>query len=200
LNDIQKDGCKYFVVLSGLPNLQLNVKKARSYSERMYRSMEAGNLDEEDAKLAITEPLKKSTYKFESALVNELINETGQYPYFIQFYCKEVINNVNKTNISLEEYRRIHPIIIKQLDDDFFNPRIELLSDEERRVIFAMAEISSRDMLFSLIQKKTKMKRYTLSKYLERLEEKGLVYNYKRGIYRFSVPLLREFLCRKLSM
>lgn len=200
LNDMQKDGCKYFVVLSGLPNLQLNVKKARSYSERMYRSMEAGNLGEEDARLAIAEPLKKSTYKFETALVNELINETGQYPYFIQFYCEEVINNVNKTNISLEYYRRIHPIIIKQLDDDFFNPRIELLSDEERRVIFAMAEITLRDMPFSAIQKKTKMKRYTLSKYLERLEEKGLVYNYKRGIYRFSVPLLREFLRRKLTM
>jgi len=201
LNDVQKTGCRYFVILSGLPNLQLNVKKARSYSERMYRSIETGNLNPADAKLAITKPLEDAPWKFEDHLIDTLVTETQGYPYFIQFYCKEIIsNNIDRHSITLSDLERIRPMIIKQLDDDFFNPRIELLSDEELKVLFAMAQINEENIWFKKILTITKIERYKLSKYLERLEEKGLVYNYKRGVYRFSLPLLGDFLRRRAEM
>jgi len=199
LNDVQRDGCGYFIVLSGLPNLQLNVKKARSYSERMYKSIEVGNLKPTDAKFAITRPLKNTSWTFEDQLVDSLVTETAGYPYFIQFYCKEIINNVNSNNITLADFERIRSLIIKQLDDDFFNPRIELLSEEERKVLFAMAQTGDENIEFREIARLTKIKRYKLSKYLERLAEKGLAYNYKRGVYRFLIPLLGDFLRRQAN-
>lgn len=197
LNEVQKAGCKYFAVLSGLPNLQLNIKEARSYSERMYKSLEVGNLSEEEAMYAITKPLDKSEYKFEKPLIKKIVSETGQYPYFIQFYCKELINMSGKKKILLNDYDRISSVITKQLDDDFFDPRMEVLSYDEQKVIIAMASAASTDIPFDFIKKKSRMERTTLSKYMKRLEEKGLVYNYKRGIYRFSVPLLKQYLVRK---
>ncbi|MGI0073187.1 MAG: AAA family ATPase [Nitrosotalea sp.] len=200
LNEVQKAGCKYFAVFSGLPNLHLNIKEARSYSERMYKSLEVGNLGKEEAAFAITKPLDKSEYKFEKPLVEKIVTETGQYPYFIQFYCKELINMSDKKKISLSNYDRISPMITKQLDDDFFDPRLEILSDDEQKVIIAMAGATVTDIPFDFIKKRTRMERTTLSKYMKRLEEKGLIYNYKRGIYRFSVPLLKQYLVRKSTM
>lgn len=197
LNEVQKANCKYYVVFSGLPNLQLNIKKARSYSERMYKSIEVGNLKEEDARAAITYPLARSDFKFEKPLVEKIIDETGQYPYFIQFYCKELINMSGRKKINLNDYNALDPLITKQLDDDFFDPRMETLSDEEQKVIIEMAKAKDIDISFDFIKRKTRVERTVLSKYMKRLEEKGLVYNYKRGIYRFSVPLLKQYLVRK---
>lgn len=199
LNEVQNEGCKYFVVFSGLPNLQLNIKKARSYSERMYKIIEVRNLAEDETRLAISTPLKNSPYKFEKSLVDKLVVETGQYPFFIQFYCNEIINNIEKKKITLKDYEQIKHIIVKQLDDQFYSSRIEFLSDDEKALIFAMAKIEGKNINFNLISSKTGIKMGNLGKYLTRLEQKGLIYNYKRGVYRFSLPLLRDYLLRNIE-
>lgn len=199
INELQKVNCKYFLILAGLPNLQLNITNARSYSERMFKSLNVENLSKDAAKKAITEPLKKSTYKFDSKLINELVCDTGQYPFFIQFYCKELINNIDKKKISSSDYKRVYNIILKQLDDDFFDPRMEKLGDDEKKVLFAMAKSDKINIDFDFIVTTSRIPKYSISKHLQRLEEKGMAYNFKRGIYRFSVPQLREYLVRKSS-
>ncbi|MGB6785317.1 MAG: hypothetical protein WBE60_05515, partial [Nitrosotalea sp.] len=85
------------------------------------------------------------------------------------------------------------------LDDDFFDPRMDALSDEEQKVIIAMAHAKDMDIPFDFIKKKARIERTTLSKYMKRLEDKGLIYNYKRGVYRFSVPLLKKYILRKFT-
>jgi len=197
LNEVQNKGCKYFLVFSGLPNLHLNITKARSYTERMFTTINVKNLSKQEAQLAITKPLEKSDYQFNSNLVKKLIEDTGSYPYFIQFYCRELVSNSSKKNVTLNDYERVKPIIVKQLEDDFFDPRMEKLSDDERKVLFAMSKETQEDIKFDSIKKHSMIPRTTLSKLLQRLEEKGLVFNYKRAVYRFSVPMLREYLVRK---
>lgn len=197
LNDVQREGCRYFAVFSGLPSLHLNIKKARSYSERMYKTVNVGNLGEDETRLAITNPLRRSRFGFEGRLVDRVTDDTGRYPYFIQFYCKEIINGAGKRQISLKDYDLIRPAIIRQLDTDFFGPRMEMLSRDEERAILSMAESADSDITFEFIRKRTAIPRTSISKYLTRLEEKGLIYNYKRGVYRFSIPMLREHLARR---
>lgn len=194
LNEIQKQGCKYYAVLCGLPTLQFNIKKSRSYSERMFKSMEISNLTRQSAVLAITEPLKKSDHAFSAELVNEIIKDTEGYPYFLQFYCKEIINNISKKNIEKSDYDRIKHSIVQQLEYDFFDPRMEALSDEQKKTLYFMSKIDSSEIQFKDILRLAKMDKRKLSKHLLRLEEKGLVYNYKHGVYRFSVPMLRDYL------
>ncbi|MHB8566788.1 MAG: AAA family ATPase [Nitrososphaerales archaeon] len=198
INEVQKDGKKYFAVLSGLPNLQLNVKKGRSYSERMYKSLEVGNLDREDAGLAIEKAPDGSGYKFEKPLIQSLIEGTSGYPYFLQLYGKEIISNVNSSTLSIRDYDKIKPLLIKQLDADFFEPRFELASDDEQTALCKMATFEgSINIPFEFILRKARMSKSAVSRSLIRLERKGMVYNHKRGVYRFSLPMFKEFLGRK---
>ena len=199
LNELQKKDFKYFAVFTGLPKLPLNVANSRSYSERMFKTMELGNLSKEEAKLAISKPLNKTQYSFQKSLIDKIIEDTGQYPYFIQFYCREIINNVNKKKITLNDYERIKVIIIKQLENDFFEPRIEKLSGKEEKLIIAMSKVTTKDIPFREILKKSKMEKTSLPSYLERLESKGLIYNHKYGVYRFSLPLLRTYIRKKYA-
>lgn len=200
INEVQKKGCGYYVVLCGLPNLQLNVKKARSYTERMYRSIEVGHLDSDSSRLAVEKALESSGYTFDKRLIDSLIIDTGGYPYFLQFYGKEMISNAEAPAMTLKDYERIKPLIIKQLDSDFFEPRFELASDEEHEVLCAMSsfgDAATRNVPFESIRKKARIGKSSASRSLIRLEGKGMVYNYKRGMYRFSLPMFRDFLRRK---
>ena len=141
LNEVQKKGEKYLGVFSGLPNLRLNVKKARSYAERMFADILVGNLEEDQARLAIERPLEGSDYKFDDKLVDTLVHDTEGYPYFIQFYCKEIITNAESLKIEVEDYNRIKPAIIKGLDIGFFDRGSELASNEEQEVLCGMSEL-----------------------------------------------------------
>lgn len=200
INDVQRDGCKYFCALAGLPNLILNVKEARSYTERMFNFLEVGNLSRDDATKAITEPLRSSGYSFTDKLVGRIVAETEGYPYFLQFYGNEIINNSQKTEIEEKDFDSIKPLIVNQLDDGFFSPRFDTASKDEQNVLCSMVRIKSNDMRFGEIRKASHIDRRKLSNYLKRLGEKGLVYQHHKEVYRFSLPLLRDFLTRRCSV
>ena len=196
LNEAQNNNLKYFVVLSGLPNLHLNLFNARTYTYRVFSTLNVGNLSKKEAADAIKIPLKKSKYSFSKDLINTLVEETGQYPYFIQLYCKEIITLTNKSKITLSDYEKIKSQIIKKIDQDYFDPTIAILPDGEKDVLFAMAEIRGDDIPSKEIKKRISSSSSVISKSLTRLERKGLVYNYKKGVYRLSLPLFRNYLVR----
>lgn len=164
----------------------------------MYKSIEVGNLDQVDAKLAVDKALHGSGYKFQNQLTESIVKDTGGYPYFLQLYGKEIISNVNSTALSQEDYLKIKPLLVKQLDTDFFDPRFELASDDEQAILCEMSAFeSSPNISFDFILKKSRMSKSSVSRSLIRLERKGMVYNHKRGLYRFSLPMFKEFLKRK---
>ena len=196
LNELQNDGYGYHVVLAGLPNLHLNVKDARTYSERMFNVLKVENLSEKDAKDAITKPPNKSKYSFAGALVEKVVYETGQYPFFIQFYCKEIIARVGKNKITSRDYEKIKNQITKQLEHNFFDPRMEYLAPKEKDVLFVMSKISSKGTTLKEISEKSKIPRNSLFNLLKRLETKGMIHKHLRRKYSFSVPLLQEYLVR----
>jgi hypothetical protein len=197
INEIQKSGAKYFLVLCGLPNLPLNVKEGRSYSERMFKSVQVANLDDAAAHDAIEKPLVHSGYNFEKKLVDDLCNETSGYPYFIQFYGKEIISNSRGNEVTLSEFEKLRPLVIKQLDETFFDPRYELASNDEQKVLCSMAKSSSDNVPFRFIKKNSKKTNAQVGRSLARLELKGMTYKHKHGMYRFSIPLFRHYLGRR---
>lgn len=197
INELQKNEIPYYLVLAGLPQLSLNVKKARSYSERMFRTVMLDNLPTNDAALAISKPLKDSQHIFTKELIDAIVCDTGRYPYFIQFYRREIIDNVSKKRVELKDYQLLRPIIVKQLEISFFDPRIDNLTMTERKLLVSMAKINEADMTFKDITVSSNINRNSLSRYLERLEKKGLIYNHKYGTYRFSLPMLRDFVMNR---
>ena len=128
-----------------------------------------------------------------------MVEDTGGYPYFLQFYGKETISNTTVSNITLKDYQRIKPLILKQLDADFFEPRFELASRGEQKALCAMSRFAGTNVPFGFIKSKARMSKNDASVSLGRLEKKGMAYSYKRGEYRFSLPMFRNYLARKCS-
>ena len=199
INKVQYRGCRYSFVLCGLPILPANIKIARSYSERMFTSFLIDNLDGDSTRKAISEPLKKTNWRFSDELVSSIVQDTYGYPYFIQFVCSEIISRINKEDIGLDDYSLVKNLIKKKIWHDFFDRRMESLSDGQIRVLHTMASRQEDKTTFSSIQKLSKIAKGPLSNHLRRLEEKGLIYRPKRGIYRFPIPMFQEYLLEKAN-
>ena len=194
VNEIQSNGCRYSLVLCGLPTLMTSVKAARSYAERMFGVMNVSNLDKENARTAISKPLENTARRFSDDLVSAIVRDTDSYPHFIQFFCREIISRVGKDHTTLDDYQKIKDRLIRDPGRDFFDQRIEPLSAAQKRVLYSAASIPDPDLEFPSIQKSLDVGRGSLSSHLKRLEEKGLIYRSGRGTYRLAMPLLRKYL------
>ena len=94
-------------------------------------------------------------------------------------------------------YQSLKPLITKQLETSFFDPRIDILTETVKKLLIAMAKIDTDDMLFKDIIAASDINKNSLSKYVGRLEKKGLAHNHKYGIYRFSLPMLRNYIVNR---
>ncbi len=199
INLLQIEGYKFSLVLCGLPPMISNVKISRSYSERMFESMPISNLEDYDAKRAILEPLKSSHWNFSDELTSTLILDTDRYPYFIQFFCSEIIERAGgKQHIDLDYYRTVRSPILKKLEHSFFIQRMSALSTAQNSVLNSMASLPDNVVDFSSICTTTGMGKGTVYNHLKRLEEKELVHKSQRGTYQFSIPLFKKYLTGKL--
>jgi len=196
-SQVQREGCRYYLCFSGLPSLKTNLKAAKTYTERMFIFQEVENLEAEEAKKALLKPLEKTGYAFEDELVERIIEETKGYPYFIQFYGYFLIDNANKKRIKLEDLEASRAKLLKTLDKGFFEDRIRMASETEKKVLLTMAKCEGKEISANQISKKTGMDYRSLQPYLIRLIDKGLIYRIQRGYYGFSIPLLREYLLRQ---
>ena len=88
-------------------------------------------------------------------MVDDLIHDIGGYPYFIQFFGKEIITNAGVQEIEIGDYKRIKPSIIKDLDIGFFDPHFELASNEEQAVLCGMSMLNKENIPFEFIKKST---------------------------------------------
>ena len=194
INEVQRRGCVYPVVLAGLPSLTRSVKKGRSYTERMFRLVRVASLAHSDAKKALLRPLDGTGRKLSPALVDALIRDAGCHPYSIQFLASKVLRRIDKGGIGLRDYKAVRGEILRSLDDDFFEQHTAGLGPGEKDTLRRMAAIPDADMRFASILKAAGASKGTVSTRLRRLEEKGAVYRSDRGLYEFALPLPRPYL------
>ena len=194
VNEVQKQGYKYSLVLSGLPMMLKNVKTARSYTERMFTLMELSNLSKDDGRRAIVRPLADVDRSFSPRLVDAIIEDAGGYPYFIQFIACEVLQRFERKKIGLSEYKSVRSDLISNLRSDFFDQRMVDLTSREKKTLYLMSRVPEADMEFSSILNATGYNKGVLSSHLKRLEDKGIIYRHNRGHYRFALPMLKPYL------
>ncbi len=197
VSHLQQKGCRYFLILSGLPSLFPNLVKAKTYSERMFTVSRVGQLGTTDAKLAIRKPLEDTVYEFESKLVDVLVKETDGYPYFLQLYSFLLIDNLPGEKIGRPDFVKMRPFILNRLDESFFAGRFDRTSNSERELLFKMIELDD-EIETSALRKSSKKSRGAINLILTRLMEKGIIYRVRRGAYSFTLPLFKEFLKRQL--
>lgn len=206
---IQRDHheVNFLLVLTGLPTLFPRLNEARTYSERMFDVTKLDKLSAEDSQEAILKPIEisKSPLRFSQNSVDEIVQMSGGYPYFIQYICKEVFDawitqmeNGDIPYVAKEE-------IIAKLDQDFFSARWDRATDRQQEFMKVIASLDSASEEFTT-QEIVASSQNILKKgfspshatqILSALLDKGLVYRNKHGRYSFAVPLMHEFILRQ---
>lgn len=204
---LQKKKAKYMLLLTGLPTLFAKLVESRTYAERMFAVQEIGRITPEASREAITVPLQsgKCPWSFDERGVERIIATADGYPYFIQFICREALDYLMAT----ESFQIPMDPIIRKLDCDFFAGRWEVLTDRQRDLLYAIAQLKVDDGEFSIpdIVEKSRHTTYKIkpfsnndvSQVLPRLIDKGLIYKSRTGRYSFAVPLFGGFVNRKYA-
>jgi hypothetical protein len=203
---IQRKGIPFMLVLAGLPTLFPKLVDARTYAERMFRVMTLSKLTSDESREAILKPIEVAAcpIKFSDDSVEIITFESGGYPYFIQFICREVFD-VFIQQSERDELGTVPIDAIQQkLDADFFAGRWARITDRQKELLTVIAHLDEPDEEFT-IQELVEKSRELLSKafssshanqMLASLTERGMIYKNRVGKYSFAVPLLGRFIRR----
>lgn len=202
---IQKKDIPFMLLMTGLPTLFPKLVEARTFSERMFRVVFLDRLSPEESREAIIKPIDfaECPVRMTDESVDLIVQESGGYPYFIQFICKEVYD----VFLSRPDEDIVVPVreITRKLDTDFFSGRWAKATDRERDLLTVIASLESCDKEFTVQEVVQKSKEQLekgfsssrVSQMLSKLGDAGLVYKNRHGRYAFAVPLLGQFILRQ---
>jgi hypothetical protein len=208
---LQKKDLPYLLVLTGLPTLFPKLVEARTFAERMFRVIVLNKLNDDDSKDAIVVPIKKDRcpVAFADESVATIIEESGGYPYFIQFICREVYDVFIQQARGGEEPGGV-PVeaITRKLDSDFFAGRWARATDRQRELLWVISLVlDESDREFSVQEVVTASEELLpkpfsnshVNQMLVVLTEHGLIYKNRHGRYSLAVPLLDRFVLRQVD-
>lgn len=208
---IQKQGIPFLLVLTGLPTLFPKLVDARTFAERMFHVVTLGRLDTSGSREAIVRPIQVAAcpVSFSEESVGLIATESGGYPYFIQFICREVFD-IFIQQISSDQAPGGVPIpaIQRKLDSDFFAGRWAKATDRQRQLLWVAASLEKTDEEFTIQEIIAKGKTLLakpfsashVNQMLASLGEQGLIYKNRFGKYSFAVPLLGKFILRTYDL
>ena len=203
---LQRKGLPLILVLAGLPTLFPKLVEARTFSERMFRSVFLRSLSDADSRDAILKPIEeKDAVKLSERSVAEIVKMSGGYPYFIQFICREVYDAFmrrwdkgERGSVPLAEIRA-------KLDTDFFAGRWAKTTDRQRELLLAIANLENNDEEFTVQEIVVKSKALFekpfgsshANQMLAALSTQGLIFKNRHGRYSLAVPLLGDYIRRQ---
>jgi hypothetical protein len=167
-------------------------------------------LDDEASREAILKPVEdaKCPVQFTPDSVETIVAQSGGYPYFIQFICREVYDSFLQLQRSEATVPYSVPMesITMKLDSDFFAGRWARATDRQRELLWAIASLGRPDEEFTVQEVVKASKRLEkpftsshVNQMLSGLSEAGLVYKNRFGKYSFAVPLFDRFILRQIE-
>ncbi len=198
LGAVQRQRPRVRIVLCGLPTLSRNLKRARTYAERMFRHAVVGNLELDAAEEALAIPLAASGRSFGLSLITEMVEQTAGYPYFLQFFAAFACSRIGLKHIELADYQRVESALFHELDLAFFEDRFEGAAPSEQVLLLAMARAGGRVGLARLGNEIPAGLNVPVG--LRRLIDRGLVYRPTRATYDFALPLFGPYLRRRAKI
>lgn len=205
---IQRKEIPFMLALTGLPTLFPKLVEARTFAERMFRVIVLDKLDEVASREAILKPIEDANcpVKFFDRSVEMIVSQSGGYPYFIQFICREVYDSF--LQLQRQEapvpYRVPVEAITMKLDSDFFAGRWARATDRQRDLLWAIATLGKPDDEFTVqevVQASKQLDKPFTSSHVNQMLSglcgAGLVYKNRFGKYSFAVPLFDRFILRQ---
>jgi len=198
LGHTQRSSSRVRIVVCGLPTLTLNLKRARTYAERMFRHVVIGHLERSDAWDALGIPLSASERSFALSLISEIVERTGGYPYFLQFFGGFLCSRIGRSDVGVDDYLALESSLLHELDLAFFEDRYLIAGVAGQRVLEAMARAGGRVSTMSLRRALDDLPNVDVV--VRRLVDRGLVYRPSRGTYDFALPLFGSYLRRRSEL
>ncbi len=198
--------CQCLLVLSGLPQVFDALVETRTYTERMFHVMRLERLSREDTFDAVVNPLTPLTPPLyvSPELIEKSVNLTGGYPYLIQFFGKELIDQLlqNGGHLSVDDFPS--NAVIERLDAGLFSARWNKTTDKQREVLNLIAgrevngssDFSSQEIA-TLADVSIEMTSAQVNQVMQALCERGLLYRTRHGRYAFTVPMSEPMILRR---
>jgi hypothetical protein len=196
-HELSQSRAPLVVVGAGLPHLPAVLSASKSYSERLFRYLNIGQLDRAEADRALTIPAADEDAKFEDDALDALYTASGGYPYFIQAYGKAAWDAAPASPITLKDVRMAAPDADAELAVGFFGSRYERATPGEREYLRAMAEVADggdSPVGTAAVAEHLERKPSSLSPARDSLLKKGLVFSAQRGHIAFTVPHFGRYL------
>ncbi len=184
------------LVGAGLPQLRGRMGKAKSYAERLFEFPEIGPLDADAARLAIEKPAREAGVEFAPLAVDQMLQHTRGYPYFLQEWGKHAWDVAETSPISLNDVEIASQSAVAALDKSFFRVRFDRLTPLEKRYLRAMAQLGEGPHRSGDIAAEIGRDVTALAPTRGKLIAKGMIWSPSHGDTAFTVPLFDEFMRR----
>ena len=184
------------LVGAGLPQLPGLAGEARSYSERLFEFPSIGALEPDDARAALALPAERLDVTFDGDALDQLVDESLGYPYFLQEWGFHVWNHSLRSPIPLQDVQAVRSTVLAALDRDFFRVRLDRLTPKEREYLRAMAELGPGPHRSGDIAAALEVRVESVAPRRSALIKKGMIYSPAHGDTAFTVPLFDEVMRR----
>lgn len=197
LHHAAQDLLPLYLLGSGLPTLRSLVAKSKTYAERMFNYEIIGALDETASVDAIRKPLRTMDVDIEDEALAAIYRASAGYPFFLQECGYQVWQRAEKSPIAGTVVQAVLNDVTDRLDRNFFDVRMDRISEFERRFLRAMADVPDRDgRSFSDIAARLGRSANSLSMVRRSLIRKGVVYSSRLGTLSYTVPMFDVYLKR----
>ena len=192
---VQQHSLPLMLMLCGLPQVVDNLARSKSYSERMFATLELGNLRPPEDRAAFVDPAVRLGRRYADEVVEAVMVDSGGYPFFIQVYGDALWSGSHGETIAMADFRRLRPRILATLDSGFFRARYVRASPNERQLMRNIATFGETATIEQL-QKVSGRRNNEIQPTVSALIQKGLVYRPERARIAFTAPMFGAFLLR----
>lgn len=181
---------------AGLPQVAALSGDAKSYAERLFHYPAVGPLPPHDARTAIRQPVEDEGQSISDQALQEILNKTQGYPYFLQEWGYQAWNIAHGLRIEHADAMQASQEATRRLDDGFFKVRFDRLTPKEREYVIAMAKLGAGPYRSSDIASALGETPQSLGPRRSQIISKGMIYSPSHGDIAFTVPMFDEYLIR----
>lgn len=198
LHRINQKQLPMIMIAAGLPQTLALAGNSKSYSERLFRYPEVGALENEDARKALEAPVHSEGVEFETLAIDQILQTTQRYPYFLQQWGYDSWNAADTSPITKADVDKATESALRELDQSFFKVRFDRCTPSEKRYMRALAALGPGKQRSGDIAEKLGVKVTSLGPVRNALIRKGMIYSPAHGDTAFTVPLFDEFMKRMM--
>ncbi len=193
-------GLPFLLFGAGLPVVAALAGHAKSYAERLFDYPEIAQLDRPSAELAIAHPAQQEGVDFSAEALQEIIEQTECYPYFLQVWASFAWDDAAQNPIGLPDVLRSSQRVVPYLDKNFFRVRFDRLTHLQQKYLRAMAELGRGPYKTGDIALQLGCEPNELSVTRQQLITSGMIWSQRHGETAFTVPMFDGFMRRTIPI